>query len=484
MHEMTPQADDHHVVATAHWSPLPGQLNHDARLLVHELRALKDGTGLSLAGLSARTHYSRSSWERWLNGKRLITAQALTAFAGAVEVDGARLISLLNRARAEPVSTASTERARDDWHPVTRSPSRRPARIAQVPADIQNFTGRLGQVRALMDAVAEKQLGIGQVAIAVIAGASGTGKTALATHVAHQVAERFPDGTLYAELRGSTPEPRDPADVLADWLLALGEPAEWIASSADGRSARLRSLLHDRQILLLLDDARDSRQVRPLLPGTEACAVVVTSRRRMADLLIAKHFELSPMPDPEARALLGSVIGAQRLAAEPVAAKTIIDACAGLPLALRIAGARLATRPAWNVGSLASRLADPRRLLDELTLGALSVRAGLQASYALLPPADSPASSRSALGLLAGAPSLDFRLPDAAALLSTSESAAERLLDPLVDVYLVEEPSAGWYRLHILTQQFAAELAGQAGRGFTLTAGAVSAPPAAQRAAR
>lgn len=437
------------------WSPLPSRLSNEARLLVQELRTLKDSTGLSLAGLSARTHYSRSSWERWLNGKRLITAQALTSFADAAGADGARLSSLLDDARSEPVNAVIPERG----VAMSTGSARLAPRTAQVPAGIQDFTGRQAQVRAVTDVVTGQRLGPGQVPVAIISGALGTGKTALATHVAHHVAGRFPDGTLYAGLRGTAPDPRDPADVLADWLLGLGEPAERIAPSLDARSARLRSLLHDRRILLLLDDARDAAQVRPLLPAAAACAVLVTSRRRTADLVPGHHFELGPMPDPEARALLESIVGPARLAGEPAAAEAIRAACAGLPLALRIAGTRLATRPAWGVQWLASRLADPRRLLDELTLGDLSVRDGLRASFAQLPEAGSPVSPRHALRLLASAASPEFSLADAAALLGIGESAAERLLDAVIDARLVDEPAPGWYRLHNLTRLFAVELA-------------------------
>lgn len=437
------------------WSPLPSRLNDEARLLVHELRTLKDNTGLSLAGLSARTHYSRSSWERWLNGKRLITAQALTSFAEAAGADSARLTGLLHDARSDPANSALPERG----VAMSIGSAGRAPRTAQVPAGIQDFTGRQVQVRAATDAVSGQRLGPGQVPVAIITGACGTGKTALATHVAHHAAWRFPDGTLYADLRGTAPEPRDPADVLADWLLGLGEPAERIAPSLDARSARLRSLLHDRRILMLLDDARDAAQVRPLLPAAETCAVLVTGRRRMADLVPGQRFELGQMPDPEARALLESIVGSARLAAEPAAAEEILAACAGLPLALRIAGSRLASRPAWSVGWLASRLADPRRLLDELTLGDLSVRDGLRASFAQLPEAGPPVPPRHALRLLAGVASPDFSLAEAAALLGTSESAAGRLLDALIDVHLADEPAQGWYRLHNLTRLFAIELA-------------------------
>jgi len=438
------------------WSPLPSLLNDEARLLVHELRTLKDSTGLSLADLSARTHYSRSSWERWLNGKRLITAQALTSFAEAAGVDGARLAGLLNEARSEPATAAFSERG----VAMSLGSARLAPRIAQIPAGIADFTGRQAQVRAVTDAVTGQRLGPGQVPVAIISGASGTGKTALATHVAHHAAWRFPDGALYADLRGTAPDPRDPADVLADLLLGLGEPAERIAPSLDARSARLRSLLHDRRILMLLDDARDAAQVRPLLPAGAACAVLVTSRQRTADLVPGLHVELGPMPDPEARTLLETIVGPALLAAEPAAAEGILAACAGLPLAVRIAGARLAMRPAWGVGWLASRLADPRRLLDELTLGDLSVRDGLRASFAQLPDDGSPISPRHALPLLASAPSPDLSLADAAALLGVRESAAERLLDTVIDAHLVDETAPGRYRLHSLTRLYAAQLGG------------------------
>lgn len=444
------------------WCPLPSKLSHSARLLVEELRTRKDSTGLSLARISARTHYSRSSWERWLNGKRPITPQALLAFAEVADFDATHLLSLLGGAGAEPrvvLSTiASSPRAGNGY--AAAWANQRPAvHIAQLPPDIRDFIGRQAHVRALAIAVTDSRPGPGQLPVTVICGPCGVGKTTLTTHVAHLVRDRFPDGSLYADLGGTDPVPRDAADVLADWLHALGDRLDQLASSVQARAARLRTLTRDRRYLLLLDDARSSAQLKPLLPAAEACAVLVTSRRRLADLDGAQRFVLEPMGESEALTMLESIVGADRLAAEPVAAKAIVTSCGGLPLALRIAGARLSARPAWHLQSLATRLADPRRALDELAIGDLSVRASLQASYAMLAAADCPVSPSRAFRLLSLTESPDITLAAAAALLGTSETAAELVLDALAEVHLLDEPAAGRYRLHHLTGLWAAELA-------------------------
>lgn len=456
------------------WAPLPGGLNVPARRLIEELRTLKDGSGLSLAQISARTHYSRASWERWFNGKRLIPREALAALAAVIDFDRGQLHDFLSEAERETrvSSVARPGGSREVNGYPGAVPAHHPAaRIAQLPAGIGDFTGRQSQIRVLTASLAGIRHGPGQVPVAVVCGGAGVGKTALATHVAHLMVSRFPDGNLYADLGGTRPTPRDPGDVLADWLHALGDRTEYLPASTEARSARFRSLTRDRWFLLLLDDAYTAAQVVPLLPAAETCAVLITSRRRLSDLAGAQRLEVGELPGPEALTLLEGLAGPARLAGEPQATRAVMDYCAGLPLALRIAGTRLGARPAWRVQTIAARLADPRRLLDELSVGDLAARASFEASYALLPDA-APVSAKRAFRLLGLAPGPDIGLPAAAALLDTSRDHSERTLETLVDVHLLETPAPGRYRFHDLIRLYAAERADEeepaAGRSAAL----------------
>jgi NB-ARC domain len=328
-----------------------------------------------------------------------------------------------------------------------------------LPPGIRDFSGRKAETHALATGLTEIRSGPGQVRLAVVSGSGGAGKTALATHVAHLISARFPDGNLYADLRGTDSTPCDPAGVLADWLHALGENEDQIAHSIDARAARFRSLTRDRRLLLLLDDTRDYAQIRPLLPAAETCAVLVTSRSRVASLDGAMRLDLGPMTESDAAATLDRMAGDARLAAEPLATKAILNSCAGHPLALRIAGARLSARPAWRVEALARRLADPRRVLDELALEDVSVRASFEASYTMLDATGQPVSARCAFRLLGLTAGTDISLPMAAALFGIDEAGAEQILETLVDAHLLDAPEAGQYRIHHLIRLCAAERA-------------------------
>jgi tetratricopeptide (TPR) repeat protein/transcriptional regulator with XRE-family HTH domain len=440
------------------WGELPAGLNEAARRLVGELRAAKDAAGLSLAQLAAHTHYSRASWERWLNGKRLVTPSALSGFARLTGLDGAALGALLERASLEGGPAPVAQAAGPEIPAQRAKPSADPA-VAQLPAAVPDFTGRAAQIETMVNALLRSGPGAGQTPVAVVCGGGGVGKTTLAVHVAHQVADGFPDGALYVDLRGVDASPRDPGEVLAGWLSALGEPAETVPAGLEDRANRFRSIVADRALLVLLDNAHDAAQIRPLIPAAGRGAVIVTSRAQLAHLPAAARVQLDPMTYSESLTLLEKVAGAGRIGREPKATATVLDACAGLPLALRICAARLETRPSWSVQTLAERLAGEHRRLDELAVGDLATRSSFDMSYALLseeaePGAISPARAFRLLGL---ATLPEIGLPAAAALFGVDVERAEYALETLVDVHLLESPAPERYRFHDLIALYAAE---------------------------
>ncbi len=333
---------------------------------------------------------------------------------------------------------------------------------AQLPADIADFTGRAGQVARLRGLLAVPGTGDnpGAVNVALVVGAGGLGKTALAVHTAHQLASEFPDGQLYANLHGAA-QPTGPAEVLASFLRALGaEPAQ-IPLGEEERAAHYRTRLAGKRVLIVLDDARDAAQVRPLLPGSASCAVLVTARLRLPELAGSKVLDLDVLPLEEARALFVMVAGQERTVAEPAATDDVLAACAGLPLAIRIGGARLAARGNWTVRTLADRLADERRRLDELRAGNLAVRASFEVSFASLPGPElpdgvDPARAFRLLGLWTGS---SFSLSAASALLGDGEDAVADALDVLVDAHLLESRAPDRYRFHDLLRVYAADRA-------------------------
>ena len=254
------------------------------------------------------------------------------------------------------------------------------ARACQLPPAVADFTGRLEQVAQLeaMFGLDDERAGL---PVVVISGPPGVGKTALMLRVGHVVRSFFPDGQLWAQLNGASDRPRDPCEVLGELLRALGVHGSVIPADAEGRAALYRSRLADRRVLVVADDAASAAQVRPLLPGTARCAVMVTSRAQLADLAGARHLRLGPLTTGEATELLGSIAGADRISVEPEAAGELVAVCGQLPLAVRIAGAKLAARPAALVASLVEAVADERHRLDALQVGDLSVRASLASGY-------------------------------------------------------------------------------------------------------
>ncbi|WP_167111855.1 AfsR/SARP family transcriptional regulator [Amycolatopsis viridis] len=324
--------------------------------------------------------------------------------------------------------------------------------VCQLPLDLPDFTGRaepLAELTGVLDGE--------RTSVVVLSGPPGAGKSALAVHAAHVVRDRYPDGQLYVDLRGTSDSPRRPLDVLAELLHALGVPDPAIPRELGERSALLRSRLAGRRVCVVLDDAGCAAQVRPLLPGAGACAVLVTSRGRLPDLTGARHADVGVLSGAEAAELLTRIAGPARTQAEPAAAAEIVEACGRLPLAIRIAGARLSLRREWTLRTLARRLADERRRLDELRVGDLAVRASLTLSYEQL-----PGSCARAFRALAALGPLPFPGWMVGALLG--RECADEVLDALVDAHLVESVGRR-YRLHDLVRCYARELADPADDG-------------------
>ncbi|RCG15840.1 helix-turn-helix domain-containing protein [Streptomyces reniochalinae] len=318
--------------------------------------------------------------------------------------------------------------------------ARTPARPAQLPATLPDFTGRDSLVARL-----GAQLSRADGTVMALAGIGGVGKTALAVHLGHAVADRFPDGQLYVDLQGTGASPADGAAVLGGFLRSLGTDDASLPEGVEERAALFRSLLAGRRVLVLLDNARDAAQVRPLLPGTAGCAALVTSRVRMVDLAGARLVDLDVLGPGEAMALFSRVVGAERVGAEREAAMDVVAACGFLPLALRIAAARLSARRTWTVSVLAAKLADERRRLDELQAGDQAVGATFELGYAHL-----DAEQARAFRLLGLTEGPDIPLAAAAALLDRPAEEAEDLLEALVDSSLLESAGPGRYRLHNL----------------------------------
>jgi tetratricopeptide (TPR) repeat protein/transcriptional regulator with XRE-family HTH domain len=330
----------------------------------------------------------------------------------------------------------------------------------QLPAAVADFTGRAAELAALTRLVDEAAGGPGTVVISAIGGTAGVGKTALAVHWAHQVAERFPDGQLYVDLRGYDPgQQLPPTDALAAFLYGLGVPGQDIPPEGEERAARYRSLLAGKRMLVVLDNAGSADQVRPLLPGTPGCAVVVTSRDTLAGLVArdgATRLDLDVLPLKEAVALLRTLIGA-RVDAEPEAAAELAGQCCRLPLPLRVTAELAASRPAVPLAGLATELAGLHTRLDRLSAGGdlrTELRAVFSWSYRHL---DTGAARAFRLAGLHPGP--DFEDYAVAALTGTSLEDARQTLAVLSRAHLVQRAASIRYRMHDLLRAYARFLA-------------------------
>jgi DNA-binding SARP family transcriptional activator/Tfp pilus assembly protein PilF len=340
--------------------------------------------------------------------------------------------------------------------PVVLAP---PAVPRQLPSAARQFVGRTAELARLSAFVDETQGAAGAVAISAISGTAGVGKTALAVCWAHQVADRFPDGQLYVNLRGhDLGQPMLAADALAGFLRALAVAGREIPPEADERAALYRSLLTGRRMLVVLDNAESVEQVRPLLPGSPACAVVVTSRDTLSGLAArdgARRLDLDLLPLSDAVGLLRALIG-QAVDADPDAAVALAARCCRLPLALRVAAELAADRPDVSLADLASDLTDQQRQLDLLDAGGdprTAVRAVFSWSYQHL---DAGAARAFRLAGLHPGPDLDGYA--AAALTASTVDQADHVLALLARAHLLQSAGPGRYNMHDLLRAYASEL--------------------------
>ncbi|MEU7327409.1 AfsR/SARP family transcriptional regulator [Streptomyces parvus] len=349
--------------------------------------------------------------------------------------------------------------------PAPRVPSITPASPTprQLPLAIRDFTGRTDHLAAL-DALlppGSHELGSGQaVVISALDGSGGVGKTTLAVHWAHRVQHRFPDGTLHTDLRGYGPgRPATPAEVLDDFLVALGVQPAAVPAGTGARSGLYRTLASGRRILIVLDNANSAEQVRPLLPATPGCMVLVTSRDNLSGLVVteaAHRLTVDVLSPSEAKALVVGIIGPRRAAADSAAVDDLVGLCSGLPLALRIAAGRAAAHPNITVADIVTELTHEDSALDALSRNQdprAAVRTVFAWSYDQLTPPQARLFRH--LGLHPGP---DISTPAAAALADLTPREARSLLSALADAHLIEPVAQDRYRFHDLLRAYAAEL--------------------------
>jgi DNA-binding SARP family transcriptional activator len=322
----------------------------------------------------------------------------------------------------------------------------------QAPASLADFTGRQKELRLIHALLLEEPAHLGASVVVSISGMAGVGKTALAVRAAHDLSQRFPDGCLYADLRGADATPTPPLNVLGSFLRAYGI-SETLPSTMDERVALYRTVLSERRILVVLDNAAHEDQVRPLLPGTGA-GVLVTSRRSLVGLPGAHLVHLEVFPAPDAIELLAAVAGRDRVETEIDAAQRVVQLCGGLPLAIRVAAVRLAQHDNLRMGALSARLADERERLDELAIADVDVRASLAISYQQLTRQHCQLLDALCVLPLESIPSwLVTRLLD------VSSGGAHRLLEELSAAQLMISMASDRYQIHDLIRVFGRERA-------------------------
>jgi tetratricopeptide (TPR) repeat protein len=443
------------------------------------LRSCRRASGLSQEELAARAGVGVRTICDLERGRRARPyRQTVDALAEALALQGPQLAEFVRLSRpgqapdggqarsAQPSSQTVPDLAGGQLG-TPAQPCQLPAAPCQLPAAVSHFTGREAELEMLTSLLTEPS-GLGTVVISALTGTAGVGKTALAMRWAHQVADRFPDGQLYVNLRGYDPaEQVAAADALAGFLRALGLPGPDIPADEEERAARYRSVLAGRQILVVLDNARDADQVRPLLPGSPGSIALVTSRDALTGLISregARRLDVDLLPLADTVRLLKKLIG-DRVDSEPESAAALAALCGRLPLAVRVAAELAAARPGDSLASLAAELADQRHRLDLLAADSdprTSVRAVFSWSLRHLDP-----DAASAFRLLSAHPGPDLDAYAAAALTGTGLWHARCLLDRLARAHLIQATGPSRYAMHDLLRDYARELAAadNAGQG-------------------
>ncbi|MFD0501843.1 helix-turn-helix domain-containing protein [Streptomyces chiangmaiensis] len=386
------------------------------------LEQLAEASGVSARALSdMERRRSRGPQQR-----------TVTALVDALALDG--------DARKQLVELAREGRLRDRWA--------RPTGLSELPPSVGDFTGRAAELVWASELVyAESAPGVGVVGL--VTGSAGLGKTTFAVRAAHSVRSSFPDGVFFLDLLGMSQRPLPATDALQLLLRALGVADQQIPGDSQARASLYRSLLRDRHVLVVLDNAASEEQVRPLLPGGAGRALI-TTRRLLPGLEGVRRLALGPLPLPESAQLLAGILG-ERSASDGESTLTrLAELCGGLPLALRIIGNRLVSRPEWDAAELAARLANEERRLDQFKAGDLKIANAFGMSYEQL--AD---SARQMFRRLAVVPGQDFDAALAAVAGGVTIEDAWEALDDLVDLGLLFDSAAGRYRFHDLVRLFA-----------------------------
>ncbi len=410
------------------------------------LRTHRRAAGLTQESLAERASLSGQAVGALERGdRRFPHRDTIARLADALELVGERRAAFALAARRSAPRLPS-------------GPDVRPVMPRQLPPDLAHFTGRESDVKAMIEQFGRTSA----VVVSAIAGMGGIGKTALAVHVGHHVADQFPDGQLYIDLCGSGPgAPMHARQALGQLLRALGEPCDEAAAEVTELAARYRSSLAGRRVLVILDNATDAGQVAPLLPGTAGCAAIVTSRRALTTVPQIHQVLLDVLTECDGVQLLAATAGPSRVEVEPEAAADVVRLCARLPLAIHLVGARLAARPHWPVAHLARRLADEHRRLDELDGVDIGVRASFAVSFDQLTTSQNPRDRQAARAhALLGLPDVpDISTQIAARLLDLAEDETERILERLAGLHLLTATSPGRYVMHDLLRVYARERA-------------------------
>ena len=413
-------AEKRYSITTPSFAEVLRRHRHAARLTLEQLA--------EASGVSDRT---LSDMERGRSkGPRHRTVTALADALGLADADRKQLVEL-----------AREGRLRDHWG--------RPTGLCELPRSIDDFTGRVAGLAWISELLRAGDAP-GAAGVGLITGSAGLGKTTLTIRAAQALRPDFPDGVFFLDLFGMSARPLPVDDALGMLLRALGIADQQIPGDVTGRASLYRSLLRDRRVLIVLDNAASEEQVRPLLPGGGAGKALVTSRRLLAGLEGVRRLALGPLPMLEAAELLTGILRDRGASDEGSAVGQLAQLCGGLPLALRIAGNRLVSRPGWNAADLAARLANEERRLDQLSAGDLRIATAFGLSYEQL-----VASTRRLFRRLALVPGRNFDAALAAVAGGTSIEEAWNALDELVDLGLLQDNTSGRYRFHDLVRLFA-----------------------------